>query len=102
MYVEKIRRSCFGKSGFQKSRLKKSIFVAPLKILMLSNVITVVPQGFFQIPRLVLLKDSATVFFKIHRKASFTTKHIYALAVGHIFTEKKFNNMNFEFQGDWA
>jgi len=69
---------------------------------MSSNAISVAPQEFFWAPKLVLLKDLVTVFFKIPRKASFTTKHIYALAVGHIFTEKKFNKMNFEFQGDWA
>ena len=60
---------------------------------MSSNVISVVPQGFFKVPRSVKLKDSVMVFFKIHRKVSHTTKHIYALVAVHTFIEKKFNEI---------
>jgi hypothetical protein len=63
------------------------------------NAISVAHQEFFEGPRSVLLKDSVLVFFKMHRKASLTIKHIYALVAVHIFTEKKFNNMNFKITG---
>ena len=63
---------------------------------MSSNAISVAPQEFFGDARSALLKGSVSVFFKIHLKASFTTKHIYALVAVHTFTEKKFNTMNFK------
>jgi hypothetical protein len=53
MFAEKIRRSYIGKSGFQKSLLRKIIFLGPLKMLMLSSVDSVAPRGFFQVPRSV-------------------------------------------------
>ena len=93
MFVERIRKSCIGKSGFWKSLLKQSTSMEALKIPVLFSVISVVPRGFFRAPRSVKLKDSVMDFFKIHRKASFTIKHIYALVAVHTFIEKKFNKI---------
>lgn len=92
----KEKRNCFGKIGSRKDLLKKAISARPLKTMMLSDVTSVAPRGFFQAPRSAWLKNSISALFIIHPKAQFTSKHIYALVAVHTFIEKKFNNMNFK------